>query len=371
MTNGLFVSRRGFLGDDKGGVQICTREFVSAIGAAGVSLTMFPFDGDRPWSTRLKRLIDTSPFVRPFGDGLVGEIGRLAAKTRFDFVFLNQGVLSPIAPHIRPLLPGECKIVVLSHGLESTDMLHTIRLRGRMPLSSRLRPTPSVILGRVMLSEQQSREGVDAVCAISPFDVDLEKWLGTKRVTWIPRMVRPNPLDWRPAGHRLGFVGTLDHAPNLDGLVQILEVMAQDPAEHLRVRVVGGSRSIGAWLQRTFPNAEYVGPLDDPALDAEASSWTAFIHPIFCMPRGCSTKLATAIAWQIPIVTTSEGRRGYVWKDGEIPEADGPADFVRLCRALATDGLAAKVQQNIVRVANSMPSLAEVASQMREFRSGL
>ena len=79
-----------------------TREFIEVIEAAGIALTMLPFDGDRSWSARLLRLTESSPFVRPFGAGLPGEVASLAARTRFDFVFLNQEFLAPLAPLIRP-----------------------------------------------------------------------------------------------------------------------------------------------------------------------------------------------------------------------------------------------------------------------------
>lgn len=364
-ANGLFISRRGYLADTKGGVQLCTREFIDVIGAAGVALTMLPFDGDRRWTTRVMRLANASPFVRPFGPDLVARVKACAEQTRFDFVFLNQEVLAALAPLIRPLLPPDCKIVVLSHGLESTDLLHVLRVRDRIPVSHRIRPSPAVMVGRILLSEQQSRESVDAVCAISPFDADLERWLGARRVAWVPRTIKANPLAWRPIGNRLGFVGTLDHAPNLEGLVSVLEVLAKGPKDSPRIRIVGGSPEIGSWLARNFANADVLGPLDDPAMEAEAATWAAFIHPIFCLPRGCSTKLATAIAWQIPIVTTPQGRRGYVWEEGHLLEADDPQEFVRLCLSLSDETVARKVQRDVVLVAETSPSLAAVAASMR------
>lgn len=317
------------------------------------------------WS-RVRRLANASPFVGAFDPELVEEIRQLAATTRFDFIFLNQEVLASLAPLIRPFLPKDCRIVVLSHGLESTDLLHIIRLHRRLPLSHRLWPTPALLLGRILVSEQQSRPDVDAVCAISPFDADLERWLGMRRVAWIPRLVTSQPLAWQPVEHRLGFVGTLDHAPNLEGLVEVLEELAKDPASPLRLRIVGDGQSIGRWLESRFKHVEILGALDDLALEAEAVSWTAFLHPIFSLPRGCSTKLATGIAWQIPIVTTPEGRRGYEWDDGALLEAGTPTEFVGYCRALADRDYARKAQQDVVRVAQSGPTLGTVAARMRD-----
>jgi len=314
----------------------------------------------------LLRLLDSSPFVRPYGPGLANDIVRSVQQRPVDYVFLNQEFLAPVAPAIRPRLPGGCRIVVLSHGAEITDLLHSVRLRHRLPLSRRLLPTPALLLGRVLASEQALREEIDAVCTIAPFDAELERWFGARRVAWLPRLIKPSPLDWRPAGDRLGFVGTLDHGPNLEGLVQTLDALARTPGSPVRVRVVGGPPALGRWLAGKYGPVDYLGTLDDSALADEAASWNVFLHPIFCLPRGSSTKLAVGIAWQIPIVTTAEGRRGYLWDDGTLPEANGADDFVRICRALLDPAAAQEAQRDVARVAASSPSLARVAATMRE-----
>lgn len=283
-----------------------------------------------------------------------------------DYIFLNQEFLAPVAQLIRPDLPAGCRIVILSHGAEITDLLHAVRLRHRLPLSRRLLPTPAVLLGRVLASEQKLREDVDAVCTIAPFDADLERWFGTRRVAWIPRLIKPRPLDWQPAGDRLGFVGTLDHGPNLDGLVATLEALARTPGPPSRVRVIGGPPSLGRWLAGKYGSVDYLGTFDDVALAAEAATWNVFLHPIFCLPRGCSTKLAIGIAWQLPIVTTAHGRRGYLWDDGAMPEARDADDFVRLCHALLEPAAAQQARRDVARIAASSPSLAHLAAMMRD-----
>jgi hypothetical protein len=368
-SNGLFISQRDFLAKGGGGVQLCTREFVDVITAADVALTVLPFAADRRLSTRLLRAVNSSPFVRPFGPDLVPQIRRLAGETRFDFVFLNQEALSSLAPLIRPFLPRSCRIVVLSHGLEHTDLIHMARLRGRLPITSRLRPTAALALGNILLAEQRHRPALDGVCAISPFDADLERWLGTRHVTWLPRLLTPRPLAWQPVPGRMGFVGTLDHAPNLEGLVDILEVMGREATPDLTVRIVG-SAGIGRWLEAKYKHAEFTGELNDAALLQEAASWTAFIHPIFCLPRGASTKLATGLSWQIPAVTTAFGRRGYVWSEGRALEADTPEAFVAACRSL-DPATAQKVRQDVIRAVESSPTLETVAARMRDFLASL
>jgi hypothetical protein len=365
-AGGLFVSYRPFLEGARGGVQICTREYLDVIGAAGVELTLTPFDGDRRVSTRLLRQTDSSPYLRPFEKPLLDRVRALAADVKPAFVFLNQVSIAALAAQIRPWLPDDCRIVLLSHGMEITDLLHLVRLRDRLPLSGRLRPTARQLLGKVLTDETTSRRDIDLVCALSSFDADGETWIGATRAAWLPRIVRGEPLAWRPTTGRFGYVGTLDHAPNLEGLVAVLEALARTAPEAVRLRIIGGPAGIGQWLKDRFASVDYLGALDDVSLAAEAATWNAMLHPIFCSARGCSTKLAQAIAWRIPIVTTPQGRRGYVWSHGsliETPDADG---FAARCLALLDSRTATAAQQDVTRVAASSPGLAEVAARMAE-----
>lgn len=368
-ATGLLISQSNFLKGGGGGVQICTREFIDVIKAADIDLAILPFEPDRRFSTLLLRLADSSPFVRAFAPDLLPKIEAAVRETRFDFVFLNQEVLTALGPFLRSTLGERCKIVVLSHGLEHTDLLHYIRLRHRLPISGRTRPSASVLLGRIFLAEQHFRQFVDGVCAISPFDADVERWLGTRHVVWLPRVVTPQPLAWQPVPGRLGFVGTLDHAPNLEGLVAILEVMARKQTQGLAVRVVG-SMEIAEWLRARFAHVEVLGPLDDRALAIEAATWTAFLHPIFCLPRGASTKLALGLSWEIPVVTTAPGRRGYAWGEGGPVEVDTAEAFVAACQAL-DPGAAQRSRRDVQRAVATSPTVESVASQMRAFLAGL
>jgi Glycosyl transferases group 1 len=367
-ANGLFISQSSFLKVEGGGVQICTQEFVQVIEASGVNLTVLPFEPDRRLSTRLLAQIDSSPF-RVAGPDLLRRVAAITRQTDFDFVFLNQEALASLGPSLRSMVSKKCKIVVLSHGLEHVDLLHIIRLRHDLPISGRIRPSAPVLLGRILLAEQRYRHFLDGVCAISPFDADLERWLGARHVVWLPRVVSPRPLAWTPAKGRLGFVGTLDHAPNLEGLVAILDVMARQKTPGLTVRIVGAA-NIANWLRSRYAHVEVVGPLDNAALAAEAVTWTAFLHPIFCLPRGASTKLALGLSWEIPIITTAYGRRGYVWEEGGLLQADTPEAFVAACQGL-DEAEVQRLRRDVQRAARSSPTVDSVASQMRSFLGSL
>ena len=367
MPHGLFISHRGHLQSQGGGVQGCTREFQAVIEAAGIELTTVPVDHDRRLSTRLWRRIDSSPYLRPVAPKSLAEVISQIERSRPDFIFLNQVALAAVARRLRKHASVATRIVLLSHGMESTDLIHQIRLRTSLPLSGYARPTATIAMGGILLAEAALRPDVDVVVALSPFDVDLEHWIGTRRVDWLPRTIAAPTLAWRPDAGRLGWVGTLDHAPNLDGLVAVLDVMPNTRRpDTSRIRVVGESSRIGAWLKSRFANVEYLGRLSDDELRREAATWSGFLHPIFRLPRGCSTKLATAIGWRLPIVTTPQGRRGYIWREGSLLEAHDPETFVRHALALRDQAFAVSVRNEVERVAATSPTLPEVAARLRQ-----
>ena len=211
------------------------------------------------------------------------------------------------------------------------------------------------------------RREIDHVFCLAPFEAEIERWLGAKAVTWLPRTI-PNrmPLSWSPHPHRIGFVGTLDHPPNQDGLVRFLKALDPLAPKNLEVRLVGGPTAMGNKLAERFRTVQYLGPLSNEGLDSEAATWSCFVHPLFCYARGCSTKLAVALSWQIPIVTTPAGRRGYVWREGVLPVTETPEALAHLALSLTQPQAAYEARKQIQAIADSMPRLNEVAVSFRD-----
>src|SRR5262249_12080903 len=156
------------------------------------------------------------------------------------------------------------------------------------------------------------------------------------------------------------------HAPNLEGLVEVLERLASTDRRCV-IRIVSASATTGRWLAETFQEVEYLGPLSDADLRNEAATWNAFIHPIFCYPRGCSTKLATAISWHVPIITTSMGQRGYELGGGRFVLADDPPAFVAACLRLLDIDAAQDARREVIKVAYASPSLHKNAQRLQAF----
>jgi hypothetical protein len=354
------VSHPLALAKSAGGLQLCTDEYARTLRAAGVDLTVTPIEHDRRTLTRLVRRVSSRPYPSQWRSAAVEEIVASVSACRARFLFLNLVNLAPLAAALKPRLPPDTEIVLLSHGLESVDFLHTI------PIDSRS-PRVEAALGRRLLDERRHRASIDRVFCLSDWEADIERWLGARRVTAVPRTLPERlPLAWTPDRSRLGFVGTLDHPPTADGLQQFLQAFESiSPAEG-RLRVVGGPTSAGRALAARFRAVEYLGPLSDSDLEREASTWSAFVHPMFCFARGCSTKLAVALAWRIPIATTPAGARGYVWREGTLPMAESPEALARLAYQLTDRAEALRAREEVEAIARSMPTGDEVGQIMRQ-----
>jgi hypothetical protein len=359
------VTNKRHVGESPGGVQTCSREYLALLAAANIAIEVLETDVDQRPVTRLVRQLRTSPYTGSMSTRDLHKVE--AAAENMDIIFLNQVNLASALARLHQPERVRPKVVLLSHGAEVTDLLNLIRARQCLPLSGCLRPTPERTLRNVLMDEIAARVGVRTAVCLSPFDADFERWLGVSNVTWIPRTVTPRPLDWRPIANRFGFLGTLDHAPNLQGLVEILDKIESLRLKHIEIRIVGGPPRIGQWLSQRFRFATYLGALDDASLEPEAATWSAFLNPIFCQARGCSTKLATALAWQIPIITTPVGRRGYVWRRGALIEANSVERFVGEMKRLQCADFVIAARLQTIAVAESCPTMDEIARTFVDF----
>ena len=237
MVSALFIHSPGHLDSGGGGVQACSREYYSALQRAGFELTPVEVPPDRRLASRIRRRIWGDPYSTWID---IGDAVRraLAAAPAPKWVFINQHYLGSIAPVLRKALPEGTRFVMLSHGLESTDYLHELREIGGGPRAD-VTKRQALMLGWRLVQEARQAEAFDHVFCLSEFEREIERWLGSASVTMIPRTITPAPLDWRPEGMRLGFVGTLDHHPNREGLLLFLRAYEAIGGRG-EVRVVGG-----------------------------------------------------------------------------------------------------------------------------------
>jgi hypothetical protein len=330
----VFVSHRNSVHGGAGGQQVCTREYRDTLRLAGFELHDVLWEHERTLARRVVNRLRPSPYNRPwptdFARRVVDEIKKHKAKV----VFLNVIDLLPLATDLKELGCRDCKIVMLSHGLASVDEVHTQRILSEYPFLP-LNPSP-LHPGDLLQQEAQFLPACDHVVSLAPFEVEICRWLGSVSNSWVPRAIPDASLERQPVPGCVGAVGTLDHPPTMEAMWLVLDAMRRRGPGTSRVRIVSGSRRQAEFFAREFPFVDDLGRLDDAALRQEASTWSAFLHPLFCFARGASTKLATGLSWGLPCVTTESGMRGYELPEEAVTLAKTPEDFAVAIASLSS-----------------------------------
>lgn len=138
----------------------------------------------------------------------------------------------------------------------------------------------------------------------------------------------------------LGFIGTLEYKPNIDGVRWFIAEVWPAIRQQLpsaRLRLVGKNTEL---LDAHQDNINGLGWVQDT--DSEIASWACTIVPIH-IGGGTRIKIAEAFSRQCPVVSTRLGAYGYELTNGqEILLADTPAEFAEACLRVTTDGALAE-----------------------------
>lgn len=350
-----------------GGVQLCSAEYISLFQAAGYDVEHFSVSHTTSLLVRAKiklgfDIYERYDFKRLF-PLLLKKINNLGIR----YVALNQVALVGFAPLLKKTFGSEIKIIVLSHGNESGDFLHEI-IRTCGPVNRVRRIRDIYRLGAMIYTESRAyTEVVDLLLSISETELQVNNWLGAKRSLFIPRIFKPEDIGRKPYPNRVGFVGSLNHKPNYDGILAVIEEMEGLGDNNVIFRIVGGPADIGRSLQERYSSVQYVGHLSDPEFRLEASTWALFLNPIFWYSRGASTKLAIGINWGIPVISTPPGNRGYRWEKGKITTVNSPFEMAETIVSITND--VHKIQalsEDVVRVASSGPDIEKLAQRLNE-----
>lgn len=361
----IFITNPGLVDAPMlGGVQVCTREFIEAFKAAGFDVHIFPIHLSRSFSTRIKIKLGIEIYSKYDAAAHERDMVKLIQETGARIIAINMSDAVAMAKPIRKHFGDTVKVILLSHGNESGDFLPEIV---RHPNENRWlrRFRDAYRLGGQLIYESQIRKYIDHVFCISETEIGIEHWLGAQRVTFIPRVIRPHYLPWQPVPGRIGYVGTMSHLPNVGGLDLLLQALRRQQAKGLEIRVVGGPKGDGERFCSRDPLLNYLGPLDDQSLSQEATTWSMFVHPIFWYSRGASTKLALAISWGIPVITTLAGKRGYEFRKGGILLADNPDHMASLIiKSLPDKTQLESLTAEVKKAAESGPTLEDVAKRL-------
>lgn len=354
-----------------GGVQMCSMEFLELIKNTVDELHYFKVDNS---SALLFRLMHKANFdlyqsydIKKYKQTLISTI----TKQNISHVFINKAELIKFSKLIKDAnLPDPPKIIIMSHGNESGDLLGD--LSGKITKFSGILKYLGVLkLGIVLYLESWYRKRyVDLVCTISDEESAIEKWLGMNMTFFIPRLIQQSDDVIRtPKSGVFGYVGTLSHTPNFVALNVLFSEIAKGNT-FPEVRLVGQPAEIGENFAKQYVFVKYLGALKDTDLVEEVKNWSFFINPIFNYSRGASMKLAKAIEWQVPIITTIAGRRGYLFDSGKLIETeDNPFAMAKaiIKQLNITDADYDVFQKNIEEIKLGSLTAKELGENLRSY----
>lgn len=364
----LFLSNRIYFDDSKkeGGVRLCTMEYLSLVQLL-FETHLFFVQTRRDIRYRIKVKSGFNAYDDYDVDSYRFQLINLIKQQGITYVFLNLSNTVPFARIIKNEFGDTVKIILCSHGNESGDYLHeVVKHRGKVPLYKRLISTYT--LGKLLKSEARFRQVfLDLVLTVSPVEEAIEKWIGAKDVFMVPRTIKSNPLPWNPSNGRIGFIGDLSHWPNYYGLDELCKHLSNTDNKHIELRLVGSPTDTGKKLAEKYSFVNYLGYLPAKDLEQEACTWCFFLNPVFYYSRGVSTKLAKAISWGIPVISTTIGCRGYVWKEGGVVLAENASSMAGCIIDYANDSdYIRKAKEQIDLLGKSGLSLEEIATNLKK-----
>lgn len=317
----LFISDKKYIiSDILGGVQLCTHEYIKYLKYAGFEVEEFHVAPDISLLTKIKIRAGIDVYdhysIDQYLQGIISAINSANIK----LVFFNQLNLAFWTPAIKLHVAADVKFIGLSHGNESADYLHDITRQGS---ANKLQTWK---LGKLMVNEARLFSTMlNGLVVLSEQEAAINQWMGVSEVLFLPRILAPDFIKWNAAAPNAGFVGTLDHLPNLLGIKQLAAAL-QKRGFRYELQLVGGPEHTGKRLEQQFSFIRYKGPVSDNKLLGELSSWSVFANPVFWYARGSSTKLTRAINLGIPCITTPAGARGYHLTNDEIITDDNTPD---------------------------------------------
>lgn len=334
----LFISNKKYIDNscNEGGVKYCTLEFIDLI-SQKFDLMLYQIDVKNDFLYKLKVRFNLNVYEDYNPDSYVNEIIHLINENKIKYVFLNMSNTVLFAKKIKEIYLTKVKIILCSHGNDSGDFLHTsVRFYDKNSFIFNL--FSSRLLGKMMKMESLYRIlYIDVVLCISEIETAIENWIGAKKSIFLPRVLKQEFVEWNPVLGRVGFLGDLSHPPNFYGIDSYCYELSKAINNKVIVRIVGGPSTIGLSLQSKYSFVEYCGYLSTEDLLKEVVTWSVFLNPVFYYSRGASTKLAKALSWGLPVISTKQGNRGYSLPINTLVNANNPENLVELTLKVAFD----------------------------------
>lgn len=331
------------------GARLRTLHIARALAGIG-DLTMLPVE-IWPWDdagrATAAREFNLAAPLRPRQIGAGGALGR--ARRELDPNYLNTHGFVPAETD-----RGRVVELINSHDFA---WVHTVRTanatgvrrwpRGVLDIddlpSAAFEPAPGVI-GRTLAPvrrtqwrrrERRLLERFDRLVVCS--EPDRAAFNNSPRVVAAPNGFDRTPdSPYSPADPpRLGFIGTMQYAPNRDAVAWFIQgawPMIREQRPGATLRIVG---ALPDGEPISAPGVEWLGFVDNAA--AEIASWAAMVVPIRS-GGGTRVKIAEAFSRRRPVVSTTLGAFGYPATDGvELLIADTARDTARACLRIIDD----------------------------------
>ena len=334
----LFLVNRVYLDKslNEGGVRNCTEEYINLL-STRFEVIIFPVDYDKSLLYRVRIKLGLNIYNDYNPDTYRAKLYHEIQKNEIKFVFLNLANTMTFAPLIKSQFNHTVKIILCSHGNESGDFLHhSFRFKHQQDWIHRI--INPFIFARMIDREVNFRLlYLDMVLTISEIEEGVEKWLGAKNVFMVPRVLKNETVPWNPISGRVGFLGDLSHRPNYDGIVSFCDAIIKSGNQTIELRLLGNPAHIGNKLAEKYSFVEYCGFIPDNRIAEEVGSWSLFLNLLFYYSRGVSTKLAKALSWGLPVLSTTYGNRGYNIPIGLLKSVETPSEMAELAVKLLSD----------------------------------
>jgi glycosyltransferase involved in cell wall biosynthesis len=361
----LFITNDIYINPLKreGGVRNCTFEFIGLL-AKKFEVLLLPVEYKISFLYRCRVKLGLNHYNDYQPNNYKLQIRELIEKNNIKLVFLNLSNTIRFSSLFKEIGGEDIKVILCSHGNESGDYLHeVVRFREK---STKIKTLfSSYTLGRMLKTESSYRiKCIDMVLSISPTEEQIERWLGAKKTFMVPRTLQKEFLNLHPVLNRVGFIGDMSHTPNYTGVIALCDALSAK--EHtIEIKLVGGPESIGQEIAKKYSFVKYCGFLQEKELVEEVATWAYFLNLVFYYSRGVSTKLAKALSWGLPVISTEAGNRGYSWEEGKLMLAKNPDDMARIIIENSGDKEKIKADQQEVKIiVETSPSLEKIMTQL-------